>query len=52
MVADTIVTAVALVVCVVCLCVIAWARTHPIERKDEALDSYRKLIEAERRKDD
>jgi hypothetical protein len=51
-VADTIVTAVALVVCVVCLCVIAWARTHPVERKDEAMENYRKLIDAQRAKDD
>jgi hypothetical protein len=44
--ADTVVTAISVVVIVVCLCVIAWARTHPDPRRtrEEALESYARRV--------
>ena len=49
--ADTVVQAVTLVVIVICLGVIAWARTHPVpqRQRDEALDNYRRMVEQDRR---
>jgi hypothetical protein len=45
--ADTVVTAVSLVVIVLCLCIIWWARTHPHPRRarEEALENYARLVE-------
>ena len=44
--ADTVVTAVSLVVSVICLCVIAWARTHPHPRqaREQALEDYARRV--------
>jgi hypothetical protein len=44
--ADAVVTAVSLVVIVACLCVIAWARTHPDPRRarEEALEDYARRV--------
>jgi hypothetical protein len=44
--ADTVVTAVSGVVIVICLCVIAWARTHPDPRRtrEEALENYARRV--------
>jgi hypothetical protein len=44
--ADTVITAVTLVVMLICLCIIWWARTHPNPRRDrdEALERYARLV--------
>jgi hypothetical protein len=44
--ADTVVTAVSLVVIVICLGVIAWARTHPHPHRtrEQALEDYARRV--------
>jgi hypothetical protein len=44
--ADTVVTAVSLVVILVCLCVIWWARTHPHPQRarEQALEDYARRV--------
>jgi membrane protein implicated in regulation of membrane protease activity len=44
--ADTTVQIIALVVIVVCLCILAWHRTHPVEgaQRKTALERYRERI--------
>jgi hypothetical protein len=44
--ADTVITAVSLVVIVICLCIIWWARTHPRPRRarEEALENYARRV--------
>jgi hypothetical protein len=44
--ADTVVTAVSLVVIVICLCIIWWARTHPhpARAREQALEDYARRV--------
>jgi hypothetical protein len=44
--ADTVITAVTLVIMLICLCIIGWARTHPHPRRDreEALQNYARRV--------
>jgi hypothetical protein len=47
---DTVVTVVAFAVIVVCLCVLAWVKTHPDPRRDrdQALEDYARRVEQDK----